>query len=160
MVAAAAVRPTGQQVGQFAPDFELLDTHGTPVRLGTLRGSPVLLVFYPFAFSRICSGELSELRDNFAKLESAGVRLLAISCDPLFSLKAWSEQEDFGFDLLSDFWPHGKVAQDYGVFDTKNGMALRGNFLLDADGMICWALVNERGQRREFADYQAALGEL
>lgn len=160
MTATAPAGPVGLQVGQVAPDFELRDTHGTPVRLASLRGSPVLLVFYPFAFSRICSGELSELRDNLGVLEAANVQLFAISCDPIFSLKTWSEQEDFGFDLLSDFWPHGQVAHDYGVFDARQGMALRGSFLLDADGLIRWTLVNGQGQRRDFTDYQAAVSQL
>ena len=157
MVASA---PTQIRIGQIAPDFKLLDTHGTPVQLASLRGGPVLVVFYPFAFSRICSGELCELRDNFADFESAGVRLLAISCDPMFSLKAWSEAENFNFDLLSDFWPHGEVAREFGVFDEAAGMATRGSFLIDSVGVVSWAVVNERGQRRDIAGYQAALRTL
>lgn len=147
-------------VGQQAPDFSLVNTHGTPVDLLSLRGSAALLVFYPFAFSRICSGELCELRDNFAEFSGAGVRVLAISCDPVFSLKAWSEQENFGFDLLSDFWPHGEVARAYGVFDEASGMAIRGSFLLDATGRVQWSVLNQRGERREFADYRRAVQKL
>lgn len=150
----------GLVLGQEAPDFELRNTHGTPVRLSSLRGRRVLVVFYPFAFSGICSGELCELRDNFADFESADVTLLAISCDPMFSLKAWSEQEGFAFDLLSDFWPHGQVARDYGVFDEQNGMATRGSFLLDADGIVRWVVVNERGQRRDYEGYREALAQI
>ncbi len=151
---------TQVQIGQIAPNFELLNTHGTPVELASLRGKAVLVVFYPFAFSRICSGELCELRDNLVDFESAGVRLLAISCDPMFSLKAWAEEEDFGFDLLSDFWPHGEVARRFGVFDEESGMAVRGSFLIDAAGVVRWSVVNGRGQRRDLAGYQAALTTL
>lgn len=158
--AVSAAHPTAPAVGDLAPDLELKDSHGTPVRLSSLRGTPVLVVFYPFAFSGICTGELCELRDNIAELETAGVRLLAVSCDPMYSLKAWSEQEGFGFDLLSDFWPHGEAARAYGVFDAERGRAVRGSFLIDADGVVRWAVVNEPGQRRDLAGYLEAVAAL
>ena len=147
-------------VGAIAPDFTLRDTHGTPITLSDLRGAPVLIVFYPFAFSGICSGELCELRDNLSVFNAADVRVLAISCDTMFSLKAWTEQEGFAFDLLSDFWPHGDVARAYGVFDDDGGLALRGSFLIDADGALAWSVVNGRGERRKFTDYQDAVARL
>lgn len=148
------------EVGQLAPDFSLPNTHGTPVTLSELRGEPVLVVFYPFAFSGICTGELCELRDNFALFQDARVKLVAISCDPMFSLKAWTEQEGFEFDLLSDFWPHGKTSSDYGVFNSERGLATRGSFLIDAEGVVRWAVVNEPGQARDFAGYRAAVDAL
>ena len=98
------------QVGDPAPDFTLTDTHGSPVSLADLRGTPVVLVFVPFAFSGVCTGELCELRDNIGVFEAAGTRLMVVSCDPMYSLRAWAEQEGYAFDLLSDFWPHGEVA--------------------------------------------------
>ena len=147
-------------VGDLAPDFELKDTHGTPVRLSALRGTTVLVVFYPFAFSGICTGELCELRDNLSSLETAGVRLLAISCDAMYSLKAWSEQEGFGFDLLSDFWPHGEAARAYGVFDAERGRSVRGSFLVDAEGVVRWAVVNGSGERRDLSGYLEAVAAL
>src|SRR5918998_235834 len=128
-VAVAALQP-----GDPAPGFTLPDTHGTPVQLADLRGETVLVVFYPFAFSGICTGELCELRDNIDDFEAAGVRLLAVSTDAVFTLKAWQAAEGFGFDLLSDFWPHGEAASAFGVFDESSGHALRGSFLIDADG--------------------------
>ena len=151
-----ALRP-----GDPAPDFTLPDTHGTPVHLADLfADGPVLVVFYPFAFSGICTGELCELRDNIEEFETAGVRLLAVSTDPVYSLKAWQQQEGFGFDLLSDFWPHGDVARAYGVLDEERGHALRGSYLIDADGVVRWAVVNPRGQRRDLEAYRAALAEI
>lgn len=147
-------------VGQVAPDFELKNNHGTPVKLSDLRGSNVLVVFFPFAFSGICTGELCELRDNIAMFESADVTLLAISCDPMFTLKAWAEQESYSFDLLSDFWPHGATAQAYGVFDQELGLAVRGSFLIDEDGIVRWAVVNQRGQARDFVGYRDAVAKL
>lgn len=150
----------GPAVGEPAPDLELPDTHGTPVRLSGLRGAPVALVFFPFAFSGICTSELCELRDNIADFEARGVRLLAISTDPVFALRAWAKEERFGFDLLSDFWPHGEAARRYGVFDPASGHARRGSFLLDADGVLRWRVVNPRGQARPLASYRAALAGL
>lgn len=149
------------QPGDLAPDFTLQDTHGTPVHLAdAVADGPVLLVFYPFAFSGICTGELCELRDNIEDFETAGVRLLAISTDPVFTLKAWQQQEGFTFDLLSDFWPHGAVASSYGVLDEENGHALRGTFLIDTDGVVRWSVVNPRGQRRDLEAYRAALAAI
>jgi len=147
-------------VGAPAPDLALPDTHGTPVTLAQLRGTPVALVFFPFAFSGICTGELCELRDNIAAFDDAGVRLLAVSCDPMFTLRAWAEQEGFTFDLLSDFWPHGAAARAYGVFDEATGHALRGSFLVDADGVLRWSVVNPRGQARPLSAYREALAAL
>ncbi|WP_265522018.1 peroxiredoxin [Oerskovia flava] len=147
-------------VGDPAPDFTLPDTHGTPVHLADLRGTSVLLVFFPFAFSATCTGELCELRDNIEDFESAGVTVLGISCDAVFSLKAWSEHEGLGIELLSDFWPHGDVARAYGVLDEDHGIALRGSFLVDPDGVVRWAVVNPRGQRRDLDAYRAALAQI
>ncbi|MBO3086898.1 peroxiredoxin [Cellulomonas dongxiuzhuiae] len=148
------------QVGTRAPGLTLPDTHGTPVALAQLRGTPVAVVFFPFAFSGICTAELCELRDDIAAFDDAGVRLLAVSCDPMFALRAWSEQERFPFDLLSDFWPHGEAARAYGVFDEATGHALRGSFLVDADGVLRWSVVNPRGQARPLLAYRQALAAL
>lgn len=153
-------RTPAVDVGDLAPDFTLTDTHGEPVALSQLRGTPVVVVFFPFAFSGICTGELCELRDNIATFDDAGVRLLAVSCDSMFALRAWREREGYAFDLLSDFWPHGAVARRYGVFDAESGLALRGSFLIDADGVIRWAVRHPRGQARDLAGYQAALALL
>ncbi|MGW6129935.1 peroxiredoxin [Cellulomonas sp. NPDC055163] len=147
-------------VGDPAPDFTLDDTHGTPVRLGALRGAPVLVVFVPFAFSGRCTQELGELRDGLTELEAGGARLLVVSCDATFSLRAWAEQEGYAFALLSDFWPHGQVARAYGVFDEAHGLALRGSFLVDAGGVVRWCVRNSRGVVRDVAEYRAALAAL
>ncbi len=138
----------------------LPDTHGTPVSVAGLRGVPVAVVFFPFAFSGTCTSELCELRDNLEDFEAVGVRLLAVSCDSQHTLRAWAEREGFGFDLLSDFWPHGAAARAYGVFDAERGLAGRGSFLIDADGIVRWSVVNPRGQARDLGDYRAALAAL
>ena len=147
-------------VGDVAPEFSLPDQDKQVVSLAELRGTPVLVVFYPFAFSGICTGELCQLRDELANYTEAGVRVVAISTDPVFSLKAFKAQENLEFPLLSDFWPHGATAQAYGVFNDKAGMALRGTFLVDADGKIAFAEVNQPGDAREQSGWKDAVAQL
>jgi len=147
-------------VGDTAPDFSLPDQDKQVVSLAELRGTPVLLVFYPFAFSGLCTGELCQLRDELAVYTDAGVTVLAISTDPVFSLKAFREKEGFDFRLLSDFWPHGVTAQTYGVFNEKAGMALRATFLLDADGTVTFAEANGPGDVREQSGWKDAVQQL
>jgi peroxiredoxin len=147
-------------VGDRAPEFSLPDQNKQVVSLADLRGTPVLLVFYPFAFSGICTGELCQLRDELSTYTDAGVRVLAVSTDPVFSLKAFKAQEGFDFDLLSDFWPHGDVAKAYDVFNEKAGMAVRGTFLIDADGTITFAEVNQPGDARAQSGWKDAVGQL
>jgi peroxiredoxin len=147
-------------VGDRAPEFSLPDQDKQVVSLAELRGTPVLLVFYPFAFSGICTGELCQLRDELAEYTDAGVTVLAISTDPVFSLRAFKAQENLDFPLLSDFWPHGVTAQAYGVFNEKAGMALRGTFLLDAEGTVVFAEVNQPGDAREQSGWKGAVKQL
>jgi mycoredoxin-dependent peroxiredoxin len=147
-------------VGDTAPDFSLPDQDKQVVSLAGLRGAPVLVVFYPFAFSGICTGELCQLRDELASYTGAGVQVVAISTDPTFSLKAFREKEGFEFPLLSDFWPHGVTAQAYGVFNEKAGMAVRGTFLIDAEGTVTFAEVNQPGDARAQSGWKDAVGQL
>lgn len=148
------------EIGQQAPDFTLKNQHGEDVSLADLRGTPVALVFYPFAFSGICTGELCELRDNLAVFSDAGVELLAVSCDPMFSLRAYAEQDGYQFSLLSDFWPHGEVARSYGIFNEDLGCAARGTYLIDAEGVVRWKVENQIGEARELSGYREAVAEL
>ena len=147
-------------VGDAAPDFSLPDQDKQVVSLADLRGTPVLLVFYPFAFSGLCTGELCQLRDELAVYTDAGVKVLAVSTDPVFSLKAFKAQENFDFPMLSDFWPHGAVASAYGVFDDRMGAAVRGTFVIDKHGVVQWRVVNAVGEARSLDDYQKVLTEL
>jgi len=122
------------------PDFALRDQNNQVVRLADFRGTrAVLLVFYPFAFTGTCQSELGSVRDGSDLLADAGVQVLTISVDTVYAHKVWAEREGYGFPLLSDFWPHGAVARDYGVLNEKTGAAVRGTFLVDADGMIRFA---------------------
>ena len=148
-------------VGDQAPDFELKDQHGAPVRLSGFRGEKnVVLVFYPLAFSGVCSGELCAMRDDFPEVSGDDVELLTVSVDATHAHRAWADAEDFNFALLSDFWPHGAVARSYGVFDENRGIATRGTFIIDKNGVVRWKVVNPTPQAREIADYQKALAAL
>lgn len=149
------------EIGEQAPDFELPDQHGTPVRLSGFRGSQnVVLVFYPLAFSGVCSGELCAMRDEFPEVSRDDVELLTVSVDSTFTHRAWAEAEHFGFGLLSDFWPHGGVAKSYGIFDEAKGIATRGTFIIDKSGVVRWKVVNPIPQARDISDYQKALAAL
>ena len=152
---------TPLSVGDHAPDFTLKDQNSQDVTLSEFRGGKnVVLVFYPFAFSGICTGELCQIRDDLGAFVSDAVQVLAISCDHMFSQRAWADKEGYFFPLLSDFWPHGGVAKAFGVFNEKAGAAVRGTFLVDRDGVVRWSLVNEIGQGRDFSGYHQALAEL
>jgi mycoredoxin-dependent peroxiredoxin len=118
----------------------------------------VLVVFYPLAFSGICTGELDQLRDDLA--EFTDVQVLAVSVDSVYTLKAWSNQQGYDFPLLADFWPHGKVAQEYGVFNDHAGIANRGTFLVDTDGVIRFAEMNGPGEPRDQTVWKQALAAL
>jgi mycoredoxin-dependent peroxiredoxin len=149
------------EVGDQAPDFELKDQHGTPVRLSSLRGKKnVVLVFYPLAFSGVCTGELRSLRDEFPEVNRDDVELLTVSVDSGFTHRAWADAEHYNFELLSDFWPHGSVAKSYGVFDETMGVATRGTFVIDKEGVVRWKVVNPIPQARDIAEYQKALAAL
>lgn len=159
--ATPSTTPGPVQVGASAPDFTLKEQHGVAVSLSDYRGAKnVLLVFYPFAFSGICTGELCEIRDDLGAFENDDVQVLAVSTDPMFALRAWASSEGYTFPMLSDFWPHGATAKAYGVFFPDGGFAVRGTFLVDVDGVVRWSLVNGPGEARQWDGYRAALAEL
>lgn len=149
------------EIGDEAPDFELPDQHGTPVKLSSFRGAKnVVLVFYPLAFSPVCSNELCGMRDDFPEVSRDDVELITVSVDSFFTHRAWADAENFQFSLLADFWPHGAVAKTYGVFDEDRGLAVRGTFVIDKEGIVRWKVVNPIPQARDIADYQKALAAL
>lgn len=144
--------------GSKAPDFTLKNQFGEDVTLSQIvTERPTLIVFYPFAFSGICTGELCTIRDTMPSFDDASVRVVGISCDTMFTQRAWAEDQGYDFSLLSDFWPHGEVAKAYGVFDENAGFAIRGTFLVDADMTVRWSLVNGPGEARDFTGALEAL---
>ena len=146
-------------VGEQAPDFVTRNQNGEQVGLADLRGDRAVIVFYPWAFSSTCRGELAALRDDHQEFRDLGVRVVAVSCDAMFTLRAYADAERIGFDLLSDHWPHGQIAKAYGVFDDQAGCALRGTFVLDRTGVISWQQVNGIGEGREFGSLLDQLRE-
>ena len=147
--------------GAVAPDFQLNAQSRSPVRLSDFRGRKhVLLVFYPLAFSGVCTGEMCQLRDAIDGFRSDEVETIGISVDSTAALRAWAEKEGYDFPLLSDFWPHGAVASAYGVFDEATGLALRGTFLVDKDGVIRFSERNAIPEARDQQRWRAALAEL
>ena len=148
-------------IGNPAPDFELPNQHGEKVSLLSFRGTKaVVVLFYPFAFSGTCTGELCAIRDNLNDFQNDAVQLLAISCDQIFSQRAFAEKENYSFPVLSDFWPHGEVAKAFGVFNESRGAAIRGTFVIDKAGILRWQVVNGMGDARNIADYRSALASL
>lgn len=151
------------QPGMQAPDFTLKNQHGQDITLSSLRGAPVVVVFFPFAFSGICTAELGEFRDRFAELERAAgspVRVLAISADHFFSNRAFADRDGYRFDLLSDHWPHGEAARAYGVFNEAAGAAGRGTFVVDSQGIVRYAIERPLGEARDFDACREALAAL
>ncbi len=149
------------EVGQQAPDFTLVDQHGEIISLSQFRGSKnVVLVFFPFAFSGICSGELCAIRDRLPVFDNDDTVTLAVSVDQKFSQRVFADQEGYTFSLLSDFWPHGAVAEAYGVFVEERGVAKRGTFIIDKAGVVRWAVVHAIGEARDADAYEKALAEL
>jgi len=149
------------EAGQPAPEFTLPNQHGQPVALSQFRGAKnVVVVFYPWAFTSTCTGELCELRDRIADFDNDDTATLAVSCDSKFALRVYAEQEGYAFDLLSDHWPHGEVARSYGVFNDRAGVAVRGTFIVDRDGLVRYSVVNGIPDARDPGEYAAVLAQL
>ncbi|MBI1349871.1 MAG: redoxin domain-containing protein [Actinomycetales bacterium] len=152
---------TGPEVGQLAPDFTLTNQYGQAVTLSEFRGEKnVVLMFYPFAFTGICTSELCEIRDRAPEFDNDDTVVLSVSCDPVASLKVFGMQENLSHTLLSDFWPHGEVSRAYGVFLEDKGFATRGTFVIDKEGVLRWSVVNGPGEARRADDYASALAAL
>jgi peroxiredoxin len=131
------------------------------VTLSSFRGEKVVVVmFYPFAFSRVCSGELAAVRDDLPTFVSDAVQVLALSCDPVFALRAFADQGGMAFPLLSDFWPHGAVASAYGVFDDVRGCAQRSTFIVDREGLLRWSVHSAMPEARDLAEQARVLAAL
>jgi len=150
------------QSGDTAPDFTLPVAGGGTLTLSEAwRDSPVVLVFFPLAFSGRCQSELCEIRDNLALFEDASVRVIAISVDSHFSLQAWAKEQGYTFDLASDMWPHGEVASAYEVFLAERGIAARASFLIDTQGVVRWSTQTDSpADVRPLTAYREALATL
>lgn len=148
-------------IGQAAPDFELKDQYGQMVRLSSFRGQKnVLITFFPFAFTGICTNELCSIRDERVDFDNDDTVILSISCDAAPTLKEFATRQGLEYPVLSDHWPHGATAQAYGCFDSERGCALRGSFVVDKEGVLRWQVVNALGDARSNDDYRKVLANL
>lgn len=148
-------------IGQLAPDFTLVNQFGESVSLSSFKGKKnVVVVFFPFAFSGTCTGELCALRDDLSSFQNENAELLVVSCDHMYSQKAFAAQEGYSFPVLSDFWPHGAATKAYGIFNEDHGCAIRGTFIIDKAGIIQWQIVNGLGDARNIGDFKSALAAL
>jgi peroxiredoxin len=148
-------------VGQPAPEFSLRNQHGQTVSLADFRGrTNVVVLFYPWAFSGVCSGELAEVRDHLMDLQNDSSELLAVSCDAMYSLRIFAERDGLSFSLLSDFWPHGEGARRYGIFNEQLGISNRATFIVDRAGIVRWRVDNVIGEPRNLDDYRKVLTDL
>jgi peroxiredoxin len=148
-------------VGQQAPDFTLVNQHGEQVTLSSYRGDKnVVLVFYPFAFSGICTGELCEIRDRLESFDNDSTVTLAVSCDSKFVQRVFADREGYTFSMLADYWPHGGVARAYGIFVEEAGAAKRATFIIDKEGVVRWTVIHAIGEPRDAASYEEALASL
>jgi peroxiredoxin len=145
---------SGLSLGGPAPDFTLRDQFGQDVRLSSYRGTKaVVIFFYPYAFSGVCTGEMAGIRDRLDEFLTFDTEVLAISCDPVYALRAFADQDGLNFPLLSDFWPHGDVSRSFDVFDEKKGCSRRSSYVVDKDGMVRWAVHNAMPEGRDLDEH-------
>ena len=128
--------------GEPAPDFELTTADGQRIALHDLRGSPVILAFYPADWSPVCGDQMSLYNEVLPEFERYGARLLGISVDGMWCHRAFTENRKLHFPLLADFEPKGDVARRYGVYREHDGTTERALFVIDADGFIRWRYVS------------------
>ena len=148
-------------IGNIAPDFELKNQHGEKFSLASFKGEKnVVVLFYPFAFSGTCTGELCAIRDDLSAFQNENVQLVAISCDQRHAQRAFADAQGYKFPVLTDFWPHGATAKAYGVFDEVHGCAIRATFVIDKTGIVRWQILNGLGDARNIVDYKAAISAL
>ena len=126
-------------VGDIAPDFILKDNRAQDVRLSDYRGKKVLLSWHPLAWTGVCANQMKALEENLAEFEKYNTVPLGMSIDSYPSKNAWAKELGVAnVKLLADFWPHGKVAQDYGLFLEEKGFSERANVLIDEEGKVIW----------------------
>jgi peroxiredoxin len=148
-------------VGDVAPDFTLKDQTGNNVTLGSLRGQKVVLSWHPLAWTGVCAVQMKNLEERREDFESRNAVALGMSVDTVPSKKAWAE--DLGVQnlrLLSDFYPHGQVAQAYGVFNAQRGFSERAVFVLDEEGVVQWKKVYPLGEQPDIEEILEAVDEV
>jgi peroxiredoxin len=150
------------KAGDEAPDFDLRSHRGGTVKLSDFRGKKnVVLAFHPLAFTPVCATQMSSYESDKSQLDALDAVVLGVSIDPQPSKAAWGKTlGTISFDLLSDFHPHGEVAQKYGVFRQKEGFSERAVFVIAKNGKIAWAKVYDIPEQPKSEDYLTALRNL
>ncbi len=152
---------SGLSLGGPAPDFTLRDQFGADVTLSSFRGrKAVAILFFPYAFSGVCTGEMGGIRQRLAQFMTFDTEVLGISCDPVYSLRAFADADGLNFPLLSDFWPHGAVSSAYDVFDEVKGCPRRSSYIIDLDGNLAWAVHNAMPEGRDLDEHLSQLQAL
>ena len=148
-------------IGAPAPAFSLMDQDRNIVHLDDLRGKKALIVFIPWPFTGICDDEACAIRDRLTRLNDLDAHAVVITCHAVPVAKRWADENGFTFPVLSDFWPHGTVAAEFGAFNENVGVANRMSFVLDSDGIVRSIIDSgSLGTAREFAAYTGALAEI
>lgn len=149
------------EVGAMAPDFTMDDVNEEGVRLSDLQGKKVLLSWHPAAWTGVCADQMRSLEVNHEKFKALNTVPFGLSTDPSPCKKAWAAVLSIrNVSLLSDFWPHGKVARDYGIFIEEFGMSQRANVIVDENGIVKWVklyALSEMPDIKEVLDVLAAV---
>lgn len=149
---------TGLAIGERLAPCEAVNQFGQPVEMPGSRAW--LVFFFPFAFTGICSSELRTLSDLVPRFDALDCRIAAVSCDSMFSQRVFADAEDFRFMLLTDHWPHGALAERFGVFEKDKGCALRASFLVSPGGAVLWQTVQGLGEPRDIMGHLRVSEEL
>ena len=145
-------------IGQAAPEFGLKDQHGELVTLTKLRGKKVILSFHPLAWTPVCAKQMKDLEANYAEIESGGAIALGISVDSVPCKKVWAkDMRVHRTKLLSDFWPHGEVAQQFGILREREGFSERCVLILDSEGVVRFKKIYPLGEAPDVSEVLSAL---
>lgn len=148
------------KVGVQAPEFKLEDNKGGEASLSDYRGKKVLLSWHPLAWTSVCTDQMRALEANYDRFEALNTVPLGMSVDPSASKKVWAAVLSIRkTSLLSDFWPHGKTASDYGIFIEEDGISQRANILVDEEGKVQWVKVYPISQLPDIEEVFAAIAK-
>ena len=135
------------KAGDKAPDFSLPDQNDKDFKLSNFKGKRILLSFHPLAWTGVCAKQMKSLEKNWKEFEELNTVAVGVNVDSVPSKKAWAENLGVKqIRLLSDFWPHGKVAKLYGIFRDKEGFSERANIIINENQEIEFVRIYELGE--------------
>ncbi|AKN30887.1 thioredoxin peroxidase [Clostridium carboxidivorans P7] len=149
------------KLGSTAPNFSLEDNHDKIINLSNYRGKKVLLSWHPLAWTPVCTDQMRSLENNWDNLQSLNTIAFGLSVDAQPCKKAWATAIVLNnLSILSDFWPHGKVTQDYGLFIQNDGISERANIIIDENGIVKWVKVYPMSQLPDINEVFQALSNI